>query len=183
MALIEHLERDNWEELFADFFRNALVLLKENPHQPAGSATDDIKSWLRAGGCQRVHEQLVNQMEMLRFPPQRVKAVLARLAELKEENSELLINLSTKGIIPGNRGVTDTGTTEMEITSLLSRMMAGERPFEDRMRELGHSDEEIAEAYQAVDKSLEKSGHPVALPWKPERATEDSEERRESERK
>ena len=46
----------------------------------------------------------------------------------------------------------------IEHLDLLGRMLAGERPFEDWMYARGHSAEEIAEIYRAVDRWLMKAG-------------------------
>ena len=46
----------------------------------------------------------------------------------------------------------------MPFQDLLSRMVAGERPFEDWMHAHGRSDEEIQEVYKAVDEWLMQKG-------------------------
>jgi hypothetical protein len=44
------------------------------------------------------------------------------------------------------------------LVDLLNRILAGERPFEDWMRAQGHSDQDIAETYQIVDRWLIERG-------------------------
>lgn len=64
MALIEHLERDDWEEFFRNSFGYALHVLKHDRFRSAGSSVDDLRSWLARGGIAKVREHLSRQMEM-----------------------------------------------------------------------------------------------------------------------
>jgi hypothetical protein len=54
------------------------------------------------------------------------------------------------------------GFTEPQFEDLWSRILAGERPFEDWMHAHGRSDEEIAEVYRLIDEWLMRQGviHP-----------------------
>jgi hypothetical protein len=74
MALIEHLERDDWENFLRQSFAYTLEVLKNDRFRPVGSAVDDLRSWLVAGGIRGVQERLNYQMEMRRFPPVRQTA-------------------------------------------------------------------------------------------------------------
>ena len=42
MALIEHLERDGWEEFFRGSFRYALDVMKHDRFRSVGSSADDL---------------------------------------------------------------------------------------------------------------------------------------------
>ena len=50
------------------------------------------------------------------------------------------------------------GVSDQDIQDLCSRMLTGKRPFEDKMRAHGHSDEEIAEIYRMIDRWLMLNG-------------------------
>lgn len=54
MALIENLERDNWRSFLKSCFEQAVELLATDRFRWAGSSIDDLKSWLAAGGVNRV---------------------------------------------------------------------------------------------------------------------------------
>ena len=160
MALIEHLERDGWEEFFGGSFRYALEVMKHDRFRSVGSSVDDLRSWLARGGVARVREQLDRQMEMRRFSPSRTAAVNERLDQLVRENRRALLDLTADGVIPANGQVRIDagGVSETDFRDLLSRMIAGERPFEEWMHAHGHSDEEIAEIYKLIDEWLLQKG-------------------------
>ena len=160
MALIEHLEHEGWEEFFRDMFRYALDVMKNDRFRSVGSSVDDLRSWLAAGGVARVRERLGEQMEMRRFPSSRKSAVNDCFEQLVRENRDTLLHLTVEGIIPAPRPVRldACGVSEQDIQDLFSRMLAGERPFEDWMHAHGHSDEEIAEIYGVVDRWLMQKG-------------------------
>ena len=92
MALIEHLERDRWEEFFRGVFRYALEVMKHDRFRSVGSSADDLRSWLARGGVARVGEHLDTQMEMRRFSPSRRAAVSACLEQLVRENRRALLD-------------------------------------------------------------------------------------------
>ena len=50
------------------------------------------------------------------------------------------------------------GMPESDFPALFSRIIAGERPFEEWMHAHGRSDEEIAELYSAIDQWLLRKG-------------------------
>ena len=160
MALIEHLEGDGWEEFLGDMFRYTLDVLKDDRFRSVGSSVDDLRSWLARGGVARVRECLDEQMEMRRFSPERRAAVDRCLEKLAQDNRGALLHLAAEGILPPPAPEeTDLrGVSELDIQDLLSRMMAGERPFEDWMHAHGHSDEEIAEIYGVIDRWLMRNG-------------------------
>ena len=58
MALIEHLERDDWQEFLRDTFAYTLDVLKHDRFRHIGSAADDLRGWLTAGGIPKVKERL-----------------------------------------------------------------------------------------------------------------------------
>lgn len=160
MALIENLEHEGWEKFLRDSFRYALEVLKNDRFRSVGSSVDDLKSWLTAGGVIRVREHLNKQMEMHRFPLSRKEAVNDCIEQLVQENRGALLDLMADGIVP------DTRQDQFEIYDLskqdfqdiLSRIIAGERPFEEWMHAHGHSDEEIEEIYRIIDQWLMQKG-------------------------
>ena len=160
MALIEHLERDGWEEFFRSTFRFALEVMKHDRFRSVGSSADDLRSWLARDGIARVRERLNEQMEMRRFSPSRAAAVNECLDRLVQENRLALLDLVADGVIPasGQARIDVCDVSETDVRDLLSRMMAGERPFEDWMHAHGRSDEEIREVYKAVDEWLMQKG-------------------------
>ena len=160
MALIEHLERDRWEEFFRGVFRYALEVMKHDRFRSVGSSADDLRSWLARGGVPRVRERLDTQMEMRRFTPSRRAAVRDCLEQLVQENRRALLDLTATGVIPtsGRVPMDACGVSETDFRDLLSRMIAGERPFEDWMYAHGRSDEEIAEIYKLIDEWLMQKG-------------------------
>ena len=160
MALIENLEHEGWEKFLRDSFRYALEVLKNDRFRSVGSSVDDLKSWLTAGGVIRVREHLNKQMEMRRFPLARKSAVNDCIEQLVQENRGALLDLMADGIVP------DTRRDQFEIYDLskqdfqdiLSRIIAGKRPFEEWMHAHGHSDEEIEEIYRIIDQWLMQKG-------------------------
>lgn len=165
MALIEHLERDNWREFLRDTFKYTLDVLKNDRFRSVGSAADDLRSWLAAGGLPRVKEHLNRQMEMRRFSEAYRAEVHQFLEQLARENRGLLLELTVKGVLPSTLqdGFSAYNFTESQLADLLDRILAGERPFEDWMRAHGHSDREIADTYQRVDRWLIENGL-ISLP-------------------
>ena len=160
MALIEHLEREGWEEFLRDSFRYTLDVLKNDRFGAVGSSVDDLRSWLAAGGVARVREHLDRQMEMRRFPPSRKSAVNACLEQLVREHRTVLLDLTVRGIVPATRKewLGECTMSESDLQDLLGRMSAGERPFEEWMHAHGRSDEEIAEIYRTIDHWLIRKG-------------------------
>ena len=160
MSLIEHLEDDGWEEFFRGSFGYALEVMKHDRFRSVGSSVDDLRSWLARGGIARVREHLDTQMEMRRFSSSRRAAVRDCVDRLVRENRRALLDLIADGVIPasGEVRLDAWGVSETDVGDLLSRMIAGERPFEEWMHAHGHSDEEIAEIYKLIDEWLMQKG-------------------------
>ena len=160
MSLIEHLEHDGWEEFFRGSFGYALEVMKHDRFRSVGSSVDDLRSWLARGGIARVREHLDRQMDMRRFSPSRRTAVRNCIDQLVRENRRELLDLIADGVIPasGEVRLDACGVSETDFRDLLSRMAAGERPFEEWMHAHGHSDEEIAEIYKLIDEWLMQKG-------------------------
>ena len=160
MALIEQLERDGWEAVFGDLFRYTLDVLKTDRFRSVGSSVDDLRSWLAAGGVVRVRECLSEQMEMRRLPPSRRAAVHDCFEGLVRENRDALLHLTVDRVLPAptTEWPQVHGVAKQDVRALLDRMLAGERPFEDWMHAHGHSDEEIADIYRAIDRWLLQEG-------------------------
>ncbi len=160
MALIENLEHEGWEKFLRDSFRYALEVLKNDRFRSVGSSVDDLKSWLTAGGVARVREHLNKQMEMRRFPLSRKVAVNDCIEQLVQENRGALLDLMADGIVPDTRQdqFEIYGLSEQDFQDILSRIIAGKRPFEEWMHAHGHSDEEIEEIYRIIDQWLMQRG-------------------------
>ena len=160
MALIEHLERDGWEEFLGEMFRYTLDVLKNDRFRSVGSSVDDLRSWLAVGGVARVRECLDEQMERRRFPPERRSAVDDYLEELVQDNRDALLHLTAEGIVPAPapQEMDTPSVSTLDIQDILRRMAAGERPIEDWMYAHGHSDEDIAEIYGLIDRWLMRKG-------------------------
>ena len=160
MALIENLEHEGWEKFFRDSFQYALEVLKNDRFRSVGSSVDDLRSWLTAGGVARVREHLNKQMEMRRFPLSRKSAVNDCIEHLVQENRGALLDLMRDGIVPATRQdqFEIHGLSEQDFQDILSRIIAGERPFEESMHVHVHSDEEIEEIYKIIDQWLMQKG-------------------------
>ena len=160
MALIEHLERDNWQEFLRGSFEYVLHVLKNDRFRSVGSSADDLRSWLARGGINRVKERLSQQMDMRRFSSTRKAAVNAFLERPVRENRTQLLDLMADGILPPTKKelLSACGLPELQFEDLVNRISAGERPFEDWMHAHGHSDQEIAEVYRLIDQWLMQKG-------------------------
>ncbi len=156
MALIENLERNDWQEFLRGSFEYALYILKNDRFRSVGSSVDDLRSWLGFGGISRVREALNNQMEMRRFSPARKAAINDFLEQLIRDNRRQLLELIAEGILPPTKQdlLSACGLSGIQLEDLVTRILAGERPFEDWMHAHGHSDEEIAEVYRKIDQWL-----------------------------
>lgn len=160
MALIEHLDRDDWEEFLRSTFEYVLWVLKNDRFRSVGSGADDLRSWLAVGGIGRVRRYLNKQMEMLRFSSSRKSAVNRCIEQLARENRRELLDLTRAGVVPatGREPFDIDGLSAPDVQDLLERMLAGERPFEEWMHAHGHSAQEIEEVYRLVDRWLMKEG-------------------------
>lgn len=167
MSLIEHLESDDWRDVLRRNFEYALEVLKEDRFRTVSSSVDDLRSWLAAGGVNRVKEHLDNQMEMRRFPSTKKAAVNVFLDELVRENRHRLLDLMAQDVLVATRQewLSAFELSELEIEDLWERILAGDRPFEDWMHAHGRSDAEIAEIYRLIDQWLMQRGiiHPPEL--------------------
>ncbi len=169
MSLIEHLHKDNWQDTLRGTFEYALEVLKEDRFRHVGSATDDMISWLACGGVKRVKHHLNNQMKMLRFPEDRQTAIIEFVEQLTREHRSQLLELTAKNILPSTQEewLEACGFAEGQFEDILSRIIAGERPFEDWMHEHGHTDEDIAEIYHEIDQWLLEKGLISPSPYDP----------------
>jgi hypothetical protein len=160
MALIEHLERDDWQGFLRTSFEYTLDVLQHDRFRTVGSAVDDLRSWLAGGGIRRVQERLNHQMAMRRFSEVRQAEVNQFLEQLAREHRRPLLELTTGGVLPSTLqvGLAAQGFSESQLADLLYRILAGERPFEDWMRTHGHSDQDIADTYRLIDQWLVEHG-------------------------
>jgi len=160
MALIENLEQDNWQHMLRMFFNATLDILKTDPDASVGSSVDDLRAWLRTGGINRVRENLDRQMQARRFSNDKRADVMRFLDVLLQENRLRLVELAGQRALPASEQamLSASGISQVDVRDLLSRIMQGERPFEDWMHQHGHSDEDIARVYQTIDAWLVKQG-------------------------
>lgn len=99
MALIENLERDNWQEFLRMTFDYTLDVLKNDRFRSVSSSVDDLRAWLARGGVSRAKLQLTREMNGRRFPPDKQAAVLEFVDQLEREYRPRLLALSAEGII------------------------------------------------------------------------------------
>lgn len=165
MALIENLEQDNWQDMLRQFFNAALDILKTDPYASVGSSVDDLRAWLRTGGVNRVRENLASQMQARRFSDEKRADVMRFLDVLLQENRLRLVELAGQSELPAKAQdvLLAHGISRVDVYDLLTRIMQGERPFEDWMHQHGHSDEDIARVYQTIDTWLVTQGM-ISLP-------------------
>jgi len=100
MSLIEHFHGDDWSDFFNDCFVNVLSVLNNDRHAFLGSAGDDLRSWLTAGGLPLVKERLNRAMVVLDFPERKQLQINRFLAHLVYENRSELLHLMQQEIIP-----------------------------------------------------------------------------------
>src|SRR5947209_8624508 len=160
MSLIEHLEQDDWREFLRNSFEHALDVLKNDRFRAVGSSVDDLRSWLTDGGIPRIKERLNDQMDIRCFSAERKAAVNTFLEHLVGNNRAELLALMAAGIVSSTKQewLDACGISETQFQELLSRILAGERPFEDWMHSHGRSDEEIAAIYSLIDRWLMQRG-------------------------
>ncbi len=160
MALIEHMEHDNWEETLRRFFEYTLEVLKNDRFRSVGSSVDDLRSWLAGGGTGLVKEHLTKQMSQLRYPLAKIEAVNTFLDQLFHEHRYQLLDLMAHDIIPASTQEWPEldNVNGLNFEDLLNRILAGERPFEDWMHAHGRSVEEVAEVYRVIDQWLNQHG-------------------------
>ncbi len=152
MSLIEHLDKDGWEDFLRGTFEYSLKLLKEDQFRYAGSAVDDMKSWLGVGGVGRVKHHLNNQMETLGYSSDKKLAVNNLLDELAQQHRIQIVDLMAHKVIPaGPKELFLTlGFAPLEIEGLLRQYSEG-KSFEEVARSCGYPDAEIKEAKRLVD--------------------------------
>jgi hypothetical protein len=160
MSLVEHLEQDDWQEFLRSSFEYALDVLKNDRFRAVGSSVDDLRSWLTGGGIPLIQERLNEQMGIRHFSAERKAAINMFLEELVERNRGALLALMAEGIVSSTKQewLAACGISETQFQELLSRILAGERPFEDWMHSHGRSGEEIAEIYRLIDQWLMQRG-------------------------
>lgn len=79
MSLIEHLNALDGAAVLQDCFEYVLDVLSTDRFRSLGSAADDLRAWLTAGGVACARERLQHQMERLDFAPEQQNAILACL--------------------------------------------------------------------------------------------------------
>jgi hypothetical protein len=152
MSLIEHLGKDSWEEFLRSTFEYSLELLKTDPFRYAGSAVDDLKSWLAVGGVSRVKHHLNHQMDRCQYSADRKLLINDLLDQLVQEHRLEIVDLMASNIIHAEpqEFLFTLGFAELEIEDLLRQFAEG-RSFEDVARSYGYLDEQIEHAKDLVD--------------------------------
>ncbi|MGH9832633.1 MAG: hypothetical protein ACRD9Y_06420 [Blastocatellia bacterium] len=171
MALIENLDKGDWREFLGSRFDYTLDVLKNDRFRSVGSAVDDLRSWLARGGVSRVKHHLGNQMEQLRYPADKQADVLACVDQLARQHRLRLFDLIAQGVIraPQEEWLAACDLTKARFDDSLSRLLAGERPFDDWMHAHGHSAEEIAALNRIIDEWITARRILGALPPLPPR--------------
>ncbi len=169
MSLIEHLNREGWEDFLRGTFEYSLELLKTDRFRYAGSAVDDMKGWLAVGGVGRVKHHLNNQMRILRYSPDQKLAVNNLLDELVREHRIQIVNLMARKVIPADpqEFFLTLGFAPLEIEDLLRQFSEG-RSLEDVARSYGFPAEEIESAKRLVDDWFDQRGRNLPPPGGPD---------------
>ena len=167
MALIEHLERDDWREALRRSFEGAITLLQTDRFRLTSSAIDDVRSWLTSGGVSRVQLQLDRQIEARRLASDRQSEIRDFLGQLVHENQRLILQLMADGIIPSNQAdfLVTCGISKSEFDAMWQQIEDGINPFETWMLANGYSQETIDQIYQIIDRWLVKTG--LRFPTRP----------------
>ncbi len=152
MSLIEHLDKENWQDFLRGTFEYSLELLKTDRFRYAGSAVDDMKGWLAVGGVKRVKYHLNNQMEDLGYPPEKKLSTNHLLDELVQEHRVEIVDLMAHNIIPANPRdfFLTLGVAPLEIEDLLRQFSEG-KSLEEVARSYGYPDDEIRQVKRLVD--------------------------------
>jgi hypothetical protein len=153
MALIEYLAKDDWREFLQPRFPHILKSMKQGDYNYGGSATDDLRGWLAAGGVSRIKYRLENQMRDLRFPADKQAELLACVDQLAREHRLSLLELIGQGRIraPQAEWLTACHLTQAQFDVALPRLLAGEKTFVDWMAAHDYSAEEIAALHHIID--------------------------------
>lgn len=168
MSLIEHLNRENWEDFLRGTFEYSLELLKTDRFRYSGSAVDDMKSWLAVGGVGRVKHHLNNQMEDLGYSPDKKLAVNNLLDELVQEHRIQIVDLMAHKIIPTDpqEFFLTLGFAPLEIEGLLRQFSEG-KSLEEVARSYGYPDDEIEKVKRLVNDWFENENAICRHPGRP----------------
>ena len=152
MSLIEHLDKPGWEDTLRGTFEYSLELLETDRFRYAGSAVDDLKSWLAVGGINRVRHHLNNQMEQCRFSEEQKVLINDLLDELAQKHRLKIVTLISRGVIRAKTEefIFHLGFTRLDVEGLLKQFSEG-KSFEDVAREQGYPEEDIKWAKNIVD--------------------------------
>ncbi len=156
MSLIENLERSNWREFLVGVCTTTLEVLEHDRFRRVGSSVDDMRAWLCRGGISHARLRLEQQAMDRDFAEEHRAQILAAFDEFVLQNLPSILRLTASGVIPGPKDLTvRTGLpTAADVAECLSRMAAGERPFEEWMRAHGQTDADIAAVYAVIDEWL-----------------------------
>ena len=158
MALIEHFDREDWQPLFRQFFESALYLMKHDPTAPRGSAVDDLHAGLSQGGVPRVRYHLTQAMPMRGYSEEKQAEILAYLDTLAHDHRQELLDLIRSERIATKfqlRSLLQNfHVPEGYFRDLMDRLLAGERPFEEKLIALGYNEQDTATLYQEIDRWL-----------------------------
>lgn len=155
MALIEHLDRDDWQKNLEHFFEATISLLKEDPNMQCGSAVGDLKAWLRTGGIPRVKEALAKGSFMRRYGDEKKAAILTCVDQLGTKHQAFLKMLHAKEMLRYNMTLELPGTiTYDSLNEAIDSVLRGERPFETWMIDHGYTEDDIQAIYAKIDEHL-----------------------------
>ena len=160
MALIENLDKGNWQEFLGGLFAHTLHTMKNDRFRSGGSAMDDLRAWLGQGGISRIKAHLAKQMEQRRYPTEKQANILAFVDQLAEQHRPALRELAARDIIGGHlRGwLTACGLPDSSLHDLPSRIVAGEKPTAEWAELCGCSYEEMLEIHRLADQWLAQHG-------------------------
>ena len=153
MSLIEHLEGPNWQQILVGVCSTTLEVLEHDRFRTVGSSVDDLRAWMCRGGIPYARLRLDEQAKDRCFTDEHRTEIIAAFDEFVRQNLSTVLRLTASGVIPAPKGLTVRTDlpTAADVSECLSRLAAGERPFEDWMRAHGGSDADIATVYAIID--------------------------------
>ena len=160
MALIKHLEKNDWADVLRRSFEVAIALLQTDRFRLTSSAVDDVRGGLASGGVSRVRLHLNRQMKDCRFTTDRQREIQEALNQLVQENQLVLMQLLAEGIIPWNQAdfLVTFGLSEAEFNAMWHEDSSETSPFEIWMFSKGYSPETIDVMEHKIDRWLIQTG-------------------------
>jgi hypothetical protein len=162
MAFVEYLARETWSQFLERTFEVALRTLETDPTGPLGSAADDLRGWLVAGGAPRVREAIRAQTTELRLAPGHRDEISCAVDRLLERHRTRILALIARGTLPATPSTLASalGMHADDIATLLGRVARGEPLVEAELRALGRTDAELATLHATIDAFLARRVRP-----------------------